>query len=154
MRQRTATVAAGSLGGANPYNARLSRKCWEEGRQDRAANRPKQCPYTDAHRATIRAWGKGWDSMHAQLKAQTEARRPKVEHQSVEVQTRDEVKLWPEGDPMPTHYQKPKPIPCPKCRAHYLASGSQAVKQRTLLNAVGYFTCRSCNHQFAFPVRR
>ena len=63
------------------------------------------------------------------------------------------LKTWPKGEPLPTHYQKPKPIPCRKCRAVRLDTLSRAVAMTSTKKSVAYFRCRLCGHRFSMAVK-
>ena len=145
---------AGQSDARNPYRARISRECWDEGRAARASGKPNECPHDDAHKAVLRAWGKGWVSKDEELRAEIEARRPAVTHRPVHNVRTSGVKPWPPGNDRPTFYRKPVPVPCSHCDAHYLASGSQAVKVVALGDSIGTFECRSCLKRFKLPVKR
>jgi hypothetical protein len=64
--------------------------------------------------------------------------------------------LWPEGEPLPTHYEKHKRsrLPCPKCR-RVLLDGipSQAVEVRSSGAQVVSFRCRACGWTWKLPVK-
>lgn len=61
-------------------------------------------------------------------------------------------KTWPKDEELPTHYQKPRPIPCRKCRAVRLDTLSRAVAITSIKKAIAYFRCRLCGHRFSMPV--
>lgn len=67
-----------------------------------------------------------------------------------------DLKLWPEGKPLPTHHQIRRQHPCPKCRRVLLDNLSQAVVCTSTGNYVAYFRCRAsdCRHTFKLAVQR
>lgn len=80
---------------------------------------------------------------------------PPVTHQEPPVQDRPRVALvWPDGEPMPTHYVKlcRRPLPCPGCRTIRLADLSQAVVCTQSGADTAFFRCKRCGHRWELPV--
>jgi len=86
-----------------------------------------------------------------------EADEPQVEEQEdqgpADSRPATILKAWPEGEPLPTHYQRPKPIPCRKCRAVRLDTLSRAVAMTSTKKSVAYFRCRLCGHRFSMAIK-
>ena len=89
-------------------------------------------------------------------RVRTQTPAPKGLRAVREIETPEE---WPEGDELPTHYQRPRPVPCrnPDCRRIRLESGSQACVVTGYdgpRHLQAYFRCRVCRRTFSMPVKR
>ncbi len=60
---------------------------------------------------------------------------------------------WPRDRPMPEHYVKRAPLPCPKCRRVLLDHGGQAVVCQSGGSEVVQLRCKSCGHRWLMPVK-
>ena len=85
--------------------------------------------------------------------------RPKIDWREVGYFRRHgRIETWPEDIEMPTHYLKPRPTPCQRCKKLLLPDGGQAVILKAVANTEGmakptaYFRCKACFHQFKLPV--
>ena len=61
--------------------------------------------------------------------------------------------FYPEDEPLPDVYVKPRPVPCQHCRCERLPSTSQAVVIRVESKGMVYFRCRNCKEQFKMAMR-
>jgi len=60
---------------------------------------------------------------------------------------------WPEGEPLPGAYLRPRPVPCGRCRRLLLDDGRQAVVLLSIpRGGVAYLRCRACGERWALPV--
>lgn len=77
---------------------------------------------------------------------------PEVTHRPLpEVVARPGL-LWPEKEPMPTYYRKPRALPCPSCRRVRLDCGGQACVTQRVGVGLAYLRCRQCSHRWSLPV--
>lgn len=119
---------------------------FEQGRKAQQSGKSRAaCPLQDyPSRVAPKEWIAGWDS------AAGEAR---ITHQEAQIRTPEVVvsmpgSMWPEGEPLPTVYKKPRPHPCPQCRLVYLPGRQQAVLVKTLRDGCAFLWCRGCGHRY------
>lgn len=60
---------------------------------------------------------------------------------------------WPKYREMPTHYSKPKPLPCPKCKRVRLDNLGQCCVVMRTGKSIVYMRCKNCAHRWQLPVR-
>ena len=93
-----------------------------------------------------RAWKKGWDDAGRFVSQPAALKTP-----DPVTTTREE--RWPEGQPLPEAYVRPRPVPCAKCRLVRMGTGAQAVLMRTFTGGIAYLWCRSCGNQFKMRIQ-
>ncbi len=98
------------------------------------------------------------------VKEADEDQAERVAEQEVAAQKRH---YWPEGDALPTHYAKRRPLPCPKCFRVLLNSLAQAVVctssgsvverddkgNQLRAQRIASFRCKACEHIWKLPVK-
>ena len=99
------------------------------------------------------------DCMVHHAKADAKCEEPIIESNSMLIETVEKSQtlnrklFWPKGEELPTHYRKPRPLPCPRCLRVRLDSLGQCCVVRGFSGSIAYMRCRSCSHLWAMPVR-
>lgn len=113
------------------------------------------------------AWSSGWES--AEREAASERARTRtvaegvirVQEPVVQTQTVDGTVRWPEGKPLPKHFDRNIYFPCAPtpddaqtktaCLTQELPGRKQAVVVRWALHGAVGLHCRSCSRDFKYP---
>lgn len=148
MADRTVTMTD------SPYKGtKLMDEAWSKGYEARAKDQPKaSCPYGDyPGKQFRRAWLEGWDAAAPVVTMPSAPPGLPIRVQSPPIATPGSS--WPMEKPLPTHYQRPRSTPCPKCRSVVMKNGhSQAVILRSTSEDIAYLWCRACDHLFRLPI--